>query len=204
MPANQTRVGLECIIQNAESLFVEHGYQAVSIREIAKACGVTNAALYYHFDSKLDLYHEVIRRYAAKLTLALERAAEHGQNPREKLKLMAVEYLNMVSEDQSLIHLLRRKPEEIEHGNDSQKFGLLLSEVHKPFEETINQANEEGFLIELPAEFQGTPILMGMLHGLGGYQKVMFNKTLTKDQISLVVNLFWRSISRNNLDWKEV
>jgi AcrR family transcriptional regulator len=200
MPANQTRVGLDSIIQNAETLFVEHGYQAVSIREIARACGVTNAALYYHFESKLDLYQEVIRRYAAKLTQALERAAADGQDPQEKLKLMAVEYLKLVSEDQSLIHLLRRKPKDIEHGQDSQEFILLLSEIHKPFDEIINQANQDGLLIDLPREFLGTPILMGMLHGLGGYQKVTRNETLTREQIAQVVDLFWRSISRRNID----
>lgn len=200
MPAHQTRVGLDCIIQNAETLFIEHGYQAVSIREIAKACGVTNAALYYHFDSKLDLYKEVIRRYAAKLTRALERAGAGGQDPKEKLKLMAVEYLKLVSEEQSLIHLLRRKPGDIEHGHDSREFILLLSEIHKPFEEIINQADLDGLLIDLPREFLGTPILMGMLHGLGGYQKVTRNQTLTGEQIAQVVDLFWRGISRRIVD----
>ncbi|MET8054116.1 helix-turn-helix domain-containing protein [Streptosporangium sp. NPDC005286] len=39
----------------ALTLFVEQGYEATSLREIAEALGVTKAALYYHFKNKDDI-----------------------------------------------------------------------------------------------------------------------------------------------------
>ncbi|WP_433379834.1 TetR/AcrR family transcriptional regulator [Streptosporangium sp. CA-115845] len=39
----------------ALTLFVEQGYEATSLREIAEALGVTKAALYYHFKTKDDI-----------------------------------------------------------------------------------------------------------------------------------------------------
>ncbi|GAA2873433.1 TetR family transcriptional regulator [Streptosporangium fragile] len=39
----------------ALKLFVEQGYEATSLREIAEALGVTKAALYYHFKTKDDI-----------------------------------------------------------------------------------------------------------------------------------------------------
>ncbi|GAT70602.1 TetR/AcrR family transcriptional regulator [Planomonospora sp. ID91781] len=36
-------------------LFVEQGYEATSLREIAEILGVTKAALYYHFKTKDDI-----------------------------------------------------------------------------------------------------------------------------------------------------
>ncbi|WP_433257171.1 TetR/AcrR family transcriptional regulator [Streptosporangium sp. CA-135522] len=39
----------------ALKLFVEQGYEATSLREIAEALGVTKAALYYHFKSKDEI-----------------------------------------------------------------------------------------------------------------------------------------------------
>lgn len=45
----------------AAGLFVEHGYSAVSMNDIAAAAGLTKGALYGHFRSKGQLLIEVIR-----------------------------------------------------------------------------------------------------------------------------------------------
>ncbi|MDF2947454.1 MAG: TetR family transcriptional regulator [Bacillales bacterium] len=50
------------IIKIAQKFFMEHGYQAVSTRQIADACEITQPALYHHFKGKKELYLEVIRR----------------------------------------------------------------------------------------------------------------------------------------------
>ena len=39
----------------ALDLFIERGYEATSLREIAEQLGVTKAALYYHFKTKEDI-----------------------------------------------------------------------------------------------------------------------------------------------------
>jgi AcrR family transcriptional regulator len=43
------------IQETALKLFIEQGYEATSLREIAEALGVTKAALYYHFKTKDDI-----------------------------------------------------------------------------------------------------------------------------------------------------
>lgn len=45
----------EQILDAARDLFLEHGYDKASLREVADEVGVTKAALYYHFRSKEDL-----------------------------------------------------------------------------------------------------------------------------------------------------
>jgi hypothetical protein len=44
--------GRDAILDTSTKLFSQHGYKEVSIRDIAQACGMTNAALYYHFKNK--------------------------------------------------------------------------------------------------------------------------------------------------------
>ncbi|NQU30229.1 MAG: helix-turn-helix transcriptional regulator, partial [Anaerolineae bacterium] len=61
------RVGRDHILDIAETLFTEHGYKSASIREIAHDCGVTNAAIYYHFPNKESLFMEVMQRHAERL-----------------------------------------------------------------------------------------------------------------------------------------
>src|SRR3546814_19117945 len=43
------------LLDTAARLFAERGYKAVSMRDIAKLVGVTQATLYYHFRDKADL-----------------------------------------------------------------------------------------------------------------------------------------------------
>lgn len=50
------------ILHKACLLFAEHGYDAVSTRQIAKEANVRHGSLRYHFTSKEALYTEVFRK----------------------------------------------------------------------------------------------------------------------------------------------
>jgi AcrR family transcriptional regulator len=52
----------ERLLDAAERLFAESGFDEVSIRDLAAAADVNVAAVNYHFQGKENLYHEVIRR----------------------------------------------------------------------------------------------------------------------------------------------
>ena len=51
------------ITTNASSLFAEKGYEGTTMRVIARACGITEAAIYRHFENKSDLYEEVFNEW---------------------------------------------------------------------------------------------------------------------------------------------
>lgn len=51
----------ERILYEAESLFAERGFYAVTVREITKAAKCNLAAVNYHFGNKQNLYMEVFR-----------------------------------------------------------------------------------------------------------------------------------------------
>lgn len=48
------------LLAAAAILFAEHGYDAVTTRQIATAAGVTLACINYHFDGKAGLYRETL------------------------------------------------------------------------------------------------------------------------------------------------
>jgi AcrR family transcriptional regulator len=50
------------LLDEAERLFAEKGYEDVSVREIAAASNANLAAINYHFQGKENLYNEVLRR----------------------------------------------------------------------------------------------------------------------------------------------
>ncbi|MGE0355538.1 MAG: TetR/AcrR family transcriptional regulator [Burkholderiales bacterium] len=50
------------ILDAAESLFMEHGFEATSLRQLTAAAGVNLAAVNYHFGSKEELFQAVLTR----------------------------------------------------------------------------------------------------------------------------------------------
>jgi AcrR family transcriptional regulator len=50
------------ILDAAERLFVEHGFEATSLRSLTSAAGVNLAAVNYHFGSKEELFQAVLTR----------------------------------------------------------------------------------------------------------------------------------------------
>lgn len=61
------------ILDAAERLFAEHGFDGTSLRQITDAAGVNLAAVNYHFGSKEDLYAQVFLRRIVPIN---ERRAE--------------------------------------------------------------------------------------------------------------------------------
>jgi AcrR family transcriptional regulator len=53
----------ENLLQNAVTLFSRSGYNAVSLRDIAKASGANVGSLTYHFGSKANLLKEIYERH---------------------------------------------------------------------------------------------------------------------------------------------
>jgi AcrR family transcriptional regulator len=51
----------QTIVSTARKLFMELGYRAVSTRQIAQTCGITQPALYHHFKNKQTLYIAVLK-----------------------------------------------------------------------------------------------------------------------------------------------
>ena len=50
------------ILDAAEHLFMEHGFEATSLRQLTSAAGVNLAAVNYHFGSKEELFQAVLTR----------------------------------------------------------------------------------------------------------------------------------------------
>ena len=92
MVQRSTKNGRRRILEAAETLFTEQGFNAVSIRDIAERCEVTNAALYYHFPSKAALFEEVLEQHAQRLDERMRAAVHEKGTYRDRVKVMLLEY----------------------------------------------------------------------------------------------------------------
>ncbi len=110
------------IVNAAAQLFVQNGYDATSVRQIADVVGVTEAALYYHFkDGKRELLEAVIGCQIPDLLNVVEECedaeslhdfiVQFGQkmaalHPKrlEKLRWMVMEFPRMTGEERAMFH----------------------------------------------------------------------------------------------------
>ncbi len=74
-PMENDQVLLDCAL----ALFSQRGYDAVSVREIVEAAGVTKPTLYHYFSSKRGLLDALITREASVLVVRVKQATDyHG------------------------------------------------------------------------------------------------------------------------------
>lgn len=82
------------IMDLAESLLQERGFNGFSYAHIADALDVKNAAIHYHFRTKDDLVCAVIQRYRDRFQLWVNNSRIKDLSPREKLDWFFSIYTN--------------------------------------------------------------------------------------------------------------
>lgn len=70
----------ELILQTAEKLFANSGYQGVSIRDIATEADVNVASVGYHFGGKHNLFDEILLRCSTKVITAIKDHCDQSKN----------------------------------------------------------------------------------------------------------------------------
>jgi len=98
MATTKPRPGRVTLMRVAIELMGEKGYEGTSTRDIAGAAGVSVAALYYHFPSKLDLLREFLHEAHDVVLARVERevlAAEPTARARLDAAVAALIWSNL-------------------------------------------------------------------------------------------------------------
>jgi AcrR family transcriptional regulator len=153
--------GRDAILDTSANLFSQHGYKAVSIRDIAQACGMTNAALYYHFKNKEDLFLAMLQRDHEQMLVALHEAANGPGDLREDLKRLVAQYAAITCQRRQSFQTLRRDLSNVEDVRGHKLFAEMRSSFMRPLEERLAQAQADGDIRPGDSRFYAR-----LLHGL--------------------------------------
>jgi AcrR family transcriptional regulator len=97
------------ILQAADELFGERGFDGVSIRDVTERAGVQKALVFYYFRNKEGLFRQVLGRYYEAHRQALEAAAEADQPLRERLHGVVDAYLDFIDQNRRYPRLVQRE-----------------------------------------------------------------------------------------------
>lgn len=90
----------------ARAVFGAEGYRATSMNDVARAAGVTKPVLYQHFDSKEELFLELVRDVAADVRAVVREALAAAEGPRQQVESGFAAYFRFFAAEPGAFRLL--------------------------------------------------------------------------------------------------
>lgn len=153
------------ILDTAERLFLEHGYEGVSMDQIAAGAGVSKLTVYSHFGDKDALFAQAAKAWCEQQMpgSAFDPAPEVAL--RERLLQVAGTYFAMITQPEALSgHRLLCSPQMIEKGLARMFWESGSQRVHRAFAELLRRRIQAGDL-EIPDVELATTQFFSLLKG---------------------------------------
>ncbi len=131
------------ILECSAKLFREKGYQATSMRDIAKAVGIQGASLYNHIQGKQDLLEELLMFIANLFTKEMDEINKSSLPPVDKIKRLIGLHVRYTAEHTDAISIIASEWVHLEEPTLSKYLGLRAS-YEKKFEKIISNCIKEG------------------------------------------------------------
>jgi AcrR family transcriptional regulator len=96
------------VLDAAQALFVQDGYEATSMDDIARSSRVSKGAVYYHFADKQDLFAALFRATQANALAAAAEAASQPGEPWSRVEAATDAFLANYLADADARSLLRQ------------------------------------------------------------------------------------------------
>lgn len=119
----------EEIIQTADKLFYEQGYEATSFQRIADTVGISKGNFYYHFKSKDEILDAVIDFRLNKTMKMINTWQVEGNTPKDRVK----KFINIlvVNQDKIIrygcpVGTLSTELSKLSHSSREKAVGLFI------------------------------------------------------------------------------
>src|SRR6476619_7444619 len=83
----------------ASEIFVDRGYHAAGMDEIADRAGVSKPVRYQHFSSKLELYLAVLARHVDNLVSGVRQALRTTTDNRQRVRAAVAAFFDFIEHD---------------------------------------------------------------------------------------------------------
>jgi len=138
------------ILSAAKQVFAERGYHATTIADIARQAGLSYGSIYWYYESKEALFHELVSAEASALRAHINgavRTASTDEGPAAPLQAAVRATLEFYEADSAFVRLLFRDAFALGCG-----FEEHLSAIHASFvddaERLVLLAQRQGELVQ--------------------------------------------------------
>lgn len=134
------------ILEAAERIFIDHGYEGATIRKIADEVGVSSTALYVHFRDKSEIVAEICSTTFAQLLAINTEIAEQRLEPLEKIGRMLDAHMDFALQHPNAYRLVYGPPPPGLSHDQRNCMSDVGAQAYGPFHAAIEEAAKAGQL----------------------------------------------------------
>ncbi|MEV5413674.1 TetR/AcrR family transcriptional regulator [Thermopolyspora sp. NPDC052614] len=135
------------LVKLAAEIFARKGFQATTVREIAKEAGILSGSLYHHFDSKETIVDEVLSTFLEDLIGRYRAILAKGGDPRQVLTAMVHTAFGTLEPHRAAITVMQNDWSYL-RSLPGDRFDYLVAaedEVERMWVDQIKRGQAEGF-----------------------------------------------------------
>ena len=132
------------ILQVAETLFAEKGFDGTSIRDIAKEAKINIAMVSYYFGSKEQLLESIILNRVTDIKLQLDILTLEDLDPLQKINKLIELYIDRINSNRCIYKIMHFEFSSSQRVINLQAFTDLKKGNLKSIESIIQDGQEKG------------------------------------------------------------
>lgn len=181
----------ENILQTASFLFMEYGYEKISMEQVAEASNVTKASVYYYFKNKATLFATAIASMMKRIQQRTDMILQDGENLKEKLYTVTLHRLRVPHID---FETLMKEAVPSLTEEHIKQIREAEASIHHILEGVFQQAMEKG---EITTK---NPLLLFHMFTtvtmISNKEQLMNELGGTEKAAEELVDLFWNGIAK--------
>ncbi|MDC6269907.1 MULTISPECIES: TetR/AcrR family transcriptional regulator [Lysinibacillus] len=182
----------DLVLDTATKLFIKEGYKNISMDDVAKACNITKATIYYYYPTKGELYTSALIAMMDRIRLSILQILEQQKPFKERLEQLVEVHLSATI-DIDMNNFMREASINL---SESQLRQVQASEneMYQTIERAMQKEMEKGTIRKGNAKFFAHSFMALMTVG---YFKDGDGKTLLGSvdvTAKEVTNFFWLSV----------
>lgn len=153
---------IEALLRLADGI----GPDRLTTTDIARAVGVTQAAVFRHFPTKADLWAEAGELIAGRLSLAWERALDQGGPPRSRLRALVAAQLAQMESFPAMPAILHSRELNLDNAALRARFGHLLAQFQGHLVALLGDMMSDGSLRPDIARADAAVLITALVQGV--------------------------------------
>ncbi|MBM7624516.1 TetR/AcrR family transcriptional regulator [Sporohalobacter salinus] len=183
----------EKLIQSAIEKFSQQGYHQTSVSEIADRAGVAKGTVYWYFDSKKELFWNIILSDVEKINnYILTKVNEGNEGAIKKLRQVIRLHLNFFKDRKDVARMIK----ESSVTSDSyfhKRIDSLRTEAINNISKIIKTGQENG---EFITNIDSKELANFILGSINSYNPVVYELEDVEQKVDLITNIILNGIKQ--------
>jgi AcrR family transcriptional regulator len=180
------------ILFTARNLFMQQGYTATSMRQVAEAAGIGKATIYHHFPDKQSIVMSLVRNNITRMDETLQHVRS-VDDPRLRIQVATQDSVEFLFVAADIMQIVRR---EVPGVRDQMQTGFynFFQEYITLLTDAIQRGKDQGIFRQVnPAE--AARVLMTMIQGTFAMAYLINERAQSPQQAAaILLDVFFNGI----------